>query len=350
MQLDLDALQPIPTFRTICGRGSGLAVCPTLGLLVTSSYNDNALRVFALPASATVHNAAAQCGSGLSLLYTLGGPDSPAPMRFKFTVNVLSNDSSGWMAFTGPATCRLLLVTDAVHDAVHVIDVVRRVHAGYVAAPGTIAWPRGVAARASLVAVSAWKGWYDGDHVVHLFEGSGSTWDPLRVLACGFGRPGAADGQLRSPHGLRFTADGTGLAVADFGNGRVCMFRVEDGSFVRHVATGLEGAWDVEECAGGWLVACGSFRSHTVSFVGDTGGGPVHHARLSKAGSGDGEFRAPSALALVPDLGLVVRERDNDGRVQFFTTPGIIAMAAMSRHRVGWMVAVARGVAARSLR
>jgi hypothetical protein len=65
--------------------------------------------------------------------------------------------ASGRMTFTGPATSRLLLLTDAGHDAVHVIDVVSRVHAGYVAAPGTIAGPRGVAAKGSLVAVSTWS-------------------------------------------------------------------------------------------------------------------------------------------------------------------------------------------------
>ncbi len=61
------------------------------------------------------------------------------------------------MAFTGPVTSRLLLLTDAGHDAVHVIDVAEGLHVGYVAAPGTIAGPRGVAARDSLVAVSAWE-------------------------------------------------------------------------------------------------------------------------------------------------------------------------------------------------
>ena len=48
---------------------------------------------------------------------------------------------SGHLAFSGPATARLFLVTDAGHDVVHVIDVVGRVHVGYVAAPGTIAGP-----------------------------------------------------------------------------------------------------------------------------------------------------------------------------------------------------------------
>ena len=47
------------------------------------------------------------------------------------------------------------------------------------------------------------------------------------------------------------------------------------------------------------------------------GGGGVGRARLGKMGSGDGEFIDPSALALVPGLGLVVRESYN-GRFQVF--------------------------------
>jgi hypothetical protein len=90
--------------------------------------------------------------------------------------------------------------------------------------------------------------------VVQLFEGSGATWTLLRVRwrRGGFGYPGGADGQQNVPSssssslGLRFT--GTGLAVADAGNGRVTVFRVEDGSFVRRVAMGLSFPCDVEEC------------------------------------------------------------------------------------------------------
>jgi hypothetical protein len=102
--------------------------------------------------------------------------------------------------------------------------------------------------------------------------------------------------------------------VADAGNGRVSVFRVEDGSFVRHVVTGLSYLRDVEECKGGRLVACAG--SHSIEFV---GGGGVGRStgRLGKFGSGDGEFNGPSALALVPGLGLVVREYGN-GRFQVF--------------------------------
>jgi hypothetical protein len=336
--MDLDALAPLPFFNTPCGKGFGLAACPLLGLLVVSIRRDSSsmLKVYPLPWSS-----AGIVGSygGLACLYTLGGPDCPAPMQFQFMPEEGSEAryASGWMAFTGPATSRLLLLTDAGQDAVHVIDVAGRGHVGYVAAPGTIAGPRGVAARGSLVAVSAWSNGHSGDHVVQLFEGSGASWTAIRVVGGGFGAPGSADGQLKHPYGLRFTADGMGLAVAELLNRRVSLFRVEDGSFVRHVATGLRYPWDVEECEGGWLVAC--VGSHTVEFVDGDG---VGQARLGREGSDDGEFSGPSALALVPGLGLVVREWSR--RFQVFATSDAITMASMSPLRVAWMAAVARGL------
>jgi hypothetical protein len=353
MHVDLETLVPLPALKTRCGRGLGLAACPALGLLVTSNFNDNTLRVFTLPRTGTSYGAVAGTSASLALVCTLGGASSPAPMQFEFYDRHCWY--SGWMAFTGPARAatsrRLLLLTNAGHDAVHVIDVVRRVHVGYVAAPGTIAGPRGVAARGSLVAVSAWKEDERGDHVVRVFEGSGAMWTAVRVVAGGFGGPGTADGQLHVPYGLRFTDDGTELAVADGENYRVSVFRVEDGSFVRHVATELECPMDVEECEGGWLVAC--MGSSTIEFVGEgVGGGGVGGAALGslgKWGDGDGEFHYPTAIALVPGLGLVVQDHARDGHMQFFATPDALAMASMSVHRVAWLAAVARAVTLRRM-
>lgn len=103
------------------------------------------------------------------------------------------------------------------------------------------------------------------------------------------------------------------MAVADAGNSRLSLFRVQDGAFVRHLATGLSYPCDVEECESGWLVTCGI--SHTVDFVGCGG---AERVVLGRQGRGDGEFDGPSALALVPSLGLVVREMGSGGRLQVF--------------------------------
>ena len=259
---------------------------------------------------------------------------------------------SGYLAFLTPsptATCvapiPLLLVTDHGHDAVHIVDVLHRTHKGYLAAPGSIAGPRGMAtcstATPPLVAISAWKEYGRGDHVIRVYAESGAGWITTRVIGGGFKYPGAADGQLKWPRGLRFSADGSAVCVADRGNERVSLFRVADGAFVCHFATGLRGPYDVEAIGSGWAVAC-----HTVEFVGGDG-----RSCLGKAGGGygygDGEFANPAALALVPDMGLVVREYYGR-RLQVFSTPDMMAMRRMAPIRVSWMVAAARAILRRS--
>ncbi len=115
-------------------------------------------------------------GDGLTLVCTLGGAGSAAPMQFKFAVG------GGRLAFLPATTASLsrplLLATDAGVDAVHLVDVVGRSHAGYLAPPGSIAGPRGVAASGTspLVVISAWKEWDSGDHVVVVYKGSGAAW------------------------------------------------------------------------------------------------------------------------------------------------------------------------------
>ena len=301
----------------------------------------------------------------------MGGDSWFGRMCFKFW----DGHASGWMAFTGPASSRLLLVTDAGYDVVHVIDVVRRVRVGHVAAPGAIPGPRGAAAtgRGSLVAVGSWRlkesGGGDSDHVVRLFEGGGTSWTATRVLAGGFGAPGDADGQLSFPHGLRFTSDGKELAVADRDNDCVSVFRVEDGSLARHLyaegRTGYDSGspYDLEECEGGWLVA--HEQGDSVRFLADS-----EDSSDSESASDDGatpgpgsRVRTPSrtepqhltsvmspiGLALIPGVGLVVREQHDFGRLEVFASADwdFIAMASMSACRVVWMGAVGRAVALR---
>jgi hypothetical protein len=277
------------------------------------------------------------------------------------------------MAFTGPATSRLLLLPDAGRDAVHVIDVQSREHVGYVAAPGSNLGPRGVAARGPLVAVSAWKEWRRGDHVVHVFTGTAPLWTPLRVVGSGcssegssFGEPAA--GKLTRPYGVRVTRDGAGVVVTDFYNGRVCRFRVEDGAFERHVTTVVRSPWDVEEVHGGWLVAAGG-TGDTIHFVSDGSDSDSDSGSGSGSGSGKagdseaprgvggsgslpligptfgcapGQLMVPTALATMPSLGLVVVREWNSARIQVFGTVDGLAMARMSCLRVAWMAAVMR--------
>jgi hypothetical protein len=187
---------PQPSLKTDCGRGCGLAACPALGLLVTSDVYKSTLSVWDLPGGASdcgVSGGAGTTGGagaggatagggggGLRLVCTLGGAGSVAPMQFKFFDD---QGYSGYLAFTPPtrspsSSARpLLLVSDAGANAVHLVDVVGRTHEGYLASPGSIVGPRGVAASGTspLVAVCAWRGWNSGDHVVVVYRGSGAV-------------------------------------------------------------------------------------------------------------------------------------------------------------------------------
>lgn len=357
-----DVWLPRPSLKTQSGPGFGLAACPALGLLVTSGQRDT-LSVWREPRGGD--GAGTGGHKGLEFMYTLGGEESPLPMQFNF------NNVSGYLAFLPPvvsagcssttiASDPLLLVTDNGHDAVHIVDVVRRRHVGYIADPGSVAGPRGVAAcntaSSALVAISAWKETDRGDHVVHVFasNGSGSHWTKVRVIGGGFGMPGARTGQLYMPRGLRFSADGSMVCVANCTAYNLSLFRVEDGAFVRHLEAGvLYGPYDVEEVEGGWVVPC--HGSHSVEFVGGDGNGTVR-SYLGKAGGGpgrgDGEFCYPATIALVPGLGLVVRDDGysvGGGCLQVFSTPDMIAMLRMSAIRVAWMAAACRAVLRRGL-
>jgi hypothetical protein len=123
------------------------------------------------------------------------------------------------------------------------------------------------------------------------------------------------------------------------------MFHVADGGFVRHIATGLTNASDVEEVEGGWLVACSG--SHTVEFVSDGpggGGGRFHLGKVGVHGPGDNEFLHPVVLATLPGFGLAVF--DYHGCVRMFSPPDVIAMwRNMSRYRIEWMAAVVKAAA-----
>jgi hypothetical protein len=159
--------------------------------------------------------------------------------------------------------------------------------------------------------------------VVVVYRGSGAVWEAVRVIGGGFGAPGSRDGQLNRPFGLRLSGDASAVLVADYGNDRSSVFRVgdSDGGFVRHIVTKLSRPIDVEVVEGGWLAACAGLHRAVFVCDGDGGGADGGRPSLGKAGGGsgrgDGEFNRPTALLIVPGLGLVVRDLHN-GRLQVF--------------------------------
>jgi hypothetical protein len=314
--------------------GFGLAACPALNLLVTSQTIEKTVTVWDM---STHHG-------GLTLLYTLGGATSSQPMQFHFT------EPDGRMAFCA-ATPSLVLVTDNGQDVVHVLDVVHRTHEGYLCPPGTISGPRGVAstgtgtADRSLVAVSAFKCGSQGDHVVTLVQGNKAAWEVVRVIDSGF-EGFDLKGPFATPHGVRFTRDGSRVCVTNVWGAELQLFRVEDGTFDRNVVTALAWAYDVEEVEEGWL-SVNDFT--TVVFIPD-GTGPAHRRIGMRPLDSHvhGVNARPIAIVAVPRVGIFIRDIGTP-HMRLLVTPDIMAMNRMSNIRVAWMTAAHRATVWRGL-
>ncbi len=124
-----------------------------------------------------------------------------------------------------------------------------------------------------------------------------------------FGSRGSGPGQLDFPRGVRLLVGcptgASSLIVADLGNHRLCVFGL-NGEFVRAMGSkeqGLSYPYDVLESIDGFIVA--NYEANNLVKV--SSGGEVVGV-YGKHGSWDGEFDCPSALAALPDGGLVVRE------------------------------------------
>jgi hypothetical protein len=96
------------------------------------------------------------------------------------------------------------------------------------------------------------------DHVVVLVQYESGA-DSHEVIV-GSGTAGAADGQLAFPLGVKFSADGQHVFVADNANHRVSKFSAVSGQFVTHVGRQGTVSHPTEVCVcedGGLLVAQG---------------------------------------------------------------------------------------------
>ncbi len=134
-----------------------------------------------------------------------------------------------------------------------------------------------------------------------------------------FGSVGSGPGQLSYPCGVRLLADGSGVVVADKNNHRLCVFALS-GEFVAAVGSseqGLNYPIDVLECApdGSFIVA--NFNGHNLVKLSRDG---AKVGVYGKEGGGNGEFNGPTALAALPDGGMVVQEYGG-ARFQVFGGP-----------------------------
>jgi len=168
-----------------------------------------------------------------------------------------------------------------------------------------------------------------------------SEWAPHRIsvlswatgdMISQFGSWGSISGQLMFPCGVRLLkGQEPRLVVVDKNNYRLCVFTLS-GEYVAAMGSrekGLNYPYDVLECKDGFIIANKGSNS-LVKFSRDG----VKVGMFGKQGDGAGEFDGPTALAALPDGGVVVRE---NGGARFQVFHGL-------RLRKTWIAACVMGV------
>ncbi len=263
-------------------------------------------------------------GAGVELISTVGDRVSPTDPCFQFLPEGHESYVFQQLAFTVNGE---LLVTDPIKETVHVIDIDEGYLWGHVAPFGSIPGPEYVAAHGALMAVSSWKDTYHGAHTIRLFTGARGHWEPtltiggdvqsLQYMAC------------PCPSGLRFSDDGSELAVSSRHRGDLNVFDVADGRLLRRPVEGRPFCFDVEVCEGGWLVVSDGFFSR-VLFVHES---ESHEEEMWRP------LFAPRVIAGIPGVGYAVLDNRT---VNVFAADDVMRMRTMSQVRISWMVAVAR--------
>jgi hypothetical protein len=105
--------------------------------------------------------------------------------------------------------------------------------------------------------------------------------------------------------GLRFTPDGQHIVTAENSNSRLSMFRVSDGGFMKHIATGVvaDGDKDVQFALNGELHVA-DYRNHCVCVF--SAYGYTLLRTWSSQGTACSQLVYPTALALVDSKLLVL--------------------------------------------
>ncbi len=211
----------------------------------------------------------------------------------------------GFLAFMGPPHARRLVMTEPADGAVGLMDVVKGLRAGYVAAPGTMQFARGVAGTecGTLVAVSA-RG---SCPCICIFCKADIGWEKVHVIEV----------SMRSITGLSFVPAPPPESTSNGNTQKQLLLVSRD--------TGIC-AMDVEGNVVGW----GCMSDGTMVMA---------HYFLHDVDDGDVRDSKPLSLACVPFFGVVFRFMNE---LQLVTTREVAAMMRMSRIRLAWMGAVVR--------
>jgi hypothetical protein len=293
MDMDMDW-----QFKAVCGQGRGVAVCsdPVVAAACGQDVQDD------VPGSAL--SVWSFTGSKFVLIWKCRG----------FEVDYSSAWHGGYVAFL-PGRPLLLLADAHGGGAIHVLNAVTQSQQGFLVAPGTIRYPRNVAARGSFVAVLSGR-----SNVVVLHESSDCVWHLHKVL-----QPGLST-YVQS---ICFSWDGLALIVIDGGNCYSAVRHVDVRTWRAVLSLDVDRmVHEVQEEPKNTFVAATFFAGVVI---------------LQQAGHRLQEIQryviSVNSAVMVPGLGLVVRESTN-GCVTLLTSRDLMAMANMSLLRVAWMTAV----------
>jgi hypothetical protein len=275
------------------GSGTGLAVCAHTGVMVTAHQEDRCLRVW-LPVS---------CITDTHKEEKQTPPWSMEPYEIRLPC------ATGFLAFAGPASQRMLLLTDFI-GVVHILDVGNRSHTGILTDEGVRVTPRiaGSDARVAVLRSAA---------VVTIYNFTDGGWSVGRGVELAGGH---------FVHGLVFRdADSPSLIVSREMTATVCLPVEEEGS--------SRTSWDDLRVQGGCVAHWGNdvllvARRNNVLAVMQAGGAPEFH----DVGIRKPYLQTPlNSIACVPGVGFAFRRCS--GSVVFLNWAGV-EMAKAGRARV----------------
>ncbi len=326
--------RPVPSLTRSCGSGHGLAACPKLGIFAATMCTENTVHIYGLPMYSD---------DGMMLLRTLGKDGSVA-----FTFSEEDDGFCGDLAFT---TCsndvgkHLFVASPGKwHSSVIVFRTFDWSVVGSFGGSGS-AKVRGVASCGSFVAVcfgnySSFASYRAGGSRVILFQENAERWTRIREIDS-YSRWGIKI-YWHCPLGVRFTSDTRKLMVADESD--VVVLDVDTGACLDRIGFN-RGPSALEVFDGGFLAICSLYKGNgsdidTIDVVDNArryAGGPV----LSE----DGDNARMESMALVPGLGLIIRDKParyrytSDGiRLRVISdSADVSAMVAMSKLRVAWI-------------
>ncbi len=267
------------TLAITAGAKYGLVVTPDARFLAVSHYNEHKLRVYRVEADGTA-----------TLLHTVGTKGS-GPNQFNNPFKMCLTPAGN------------LLICEYSNNRVQELTgpgEAEPQHVRFIPVGGAFT----IALYGDTLAVGTTRG------TIQLLGYTSGA------LIRSIGSSGSGRGQISGDcDGLRFTPDGQFIVVAERKNNRLSMFAVSDCGFVKHIGAGVVANFekDVQFAPNGEMFVA-DYENHRVCVF--SADGDTLLRTWGTNGTADGQFQAPTALALVNSKLFVLDQ--GSARVQVF--------------------------------